>query len=345
MISKLKMEEKRTIEELLPLYCDGMLSEEENALVLKWLEEDESNKELLKAMLDVCIDMDALAVMSSVDTDKAFQRVSGRIKRNKTKRSLIWIRNVAAMLLIPMAGALAYVLMENKSEPIADVQMLEFRTNPGMTGKVMLPDGSTAILNSGSVLKYPSVFVPGKPRMVEFEGEAYFDITKDESAIFVVTTPSDERVEVYGTKFNLDVYEGSNSVATLVEGSIGFFYNDKSGEEKKILMTPAHRLELNHDSGIVSMMETSCAAETAWKDGKILLDKTSMDDILEILSKRYDVDFVVRDSLIRKMTFSGGIITMNRLEHLLESFSISSSIHWRYLPSKDINKKQMIELY
>ena len=341
------MKENRSIEEMLPLYCDGMLSEEEVVRVQEWIAEDESNRKLLQDMIDICMDMDALTIMSSVDTDKAFARVSEKIRQKKTRRYLVWIRNVAAILMIPVAASLAYIRVDEKDEQehVADVQMLEFRTNPGMTGKVMLPDGSSAVLNSGSVLKYPSVFVPGEQRVVEFEGEAYFDIAKDESSIFVINTPSDERVEVYGTKFNLDVYPGRNSVATLVEGSIGFFYNDKSGNEEKVVMAPSQRLEINHDSGLVSMMETSCEAETAWKDGKILLDRTSMNDILKILSKRYDVDFVVRDSLIRKMTFSGGVITMNRLEHLLESFSISSSIHWRYLSSEDINKRQKIELY
>lgn len=341
------MNKMKSIEELLPLYCDGMLSEEENERVRQWIEENDENRRVLQEMVGLCMDIDALTVMSSVDTDKAFRRVSRRLRHTRARKCLAWVRNAAAMLMIPLAGVLTYLLVDRSDvqEQTVELQMLEFRTNPGMTGKVMLPDGSTAILNSGSTLKYPSVFVPGEPRVVEFEGEAYFDITKDESSVFIINTHSSERVEVYGTKFNLDVYEGRNSVATLVEGSIGFFYNDKSGREKKIMMTPSHRLELNHSSGIVSVMETSCAAETAWKDGKILLDRTSMDDILEILSKRYDVDFVVRDSLIRNMTFSGGIITMNRLEHLLESFSISSSIHWRYMPSTDINKKQKIELY
>lgn len=341
------MTDMKSIEELLPLYCDGKLTEEETVRVQEWIAADESNKKVLHDMADICMNMDALNIMSTVDADKAFARVSNRIKQKKARKCLMRLRNVAAMLVLPLVAALTYVLVDTRSnqEQITDVQMLEFRTNPGMTGKVILPDGSTAVLNSGSVLKYPSSFVPGKPRMVEFEGEAYFDIAKDESSIFVINTSSDERVVVYGTKFNLDVYPGRNSVATLVEGSIGFFYNDKSGNEEKVVMAPSQRLEINHDSGLVSMMETSCEAETAWKDGKILLDRTSMNDILKILSKRYDVDFVVRDSLIRKMTFSGGVITMNRLEHLLESFSISSSIHWRYLSSEDINERQKIELY
>ena len=341
------MTDMKSIEELLPLYCDGKLTQEETLLVQKWLEEDPEHENIMQTMLEMCLDIDALEVMAYIDTEKALQRVSGKIKRNRRKTVWSWVRNVAAVMSVPLIGAVTCMMLDEKQDMTADTEvcMLEFRTNPGMTGKVLLPDGSNVILISGSVLRYPSMFVSDEARVVEFEGEAYFDVAKDEERIFVVKTSSDERIEVYGTEFNIDAYPGRNSIATLVEGSISFCYRDKKGEDEKIMMTPNHKLELNHESGIISMMETSCQAETAWKDNKLLLDRTSMTDILEILSKRYDVDFVVRDTTVSNMTFSGGIITMNRLEHLLESLSISSSIKWRYLPSESINQKQKIELY
>ena len=341
------MTDMKSIEELLPLYCDGKLTEEENVLIQNWLAGDPAHAKILQTMLEICLDADAIDVMTSVDVEKALQRVGSRIRRNHRRATWSWIRNVAAVMCIPLLGAVTYMILAEKQDMAVDTEvcMLEFRTNPGMTGKVLLPDGSNVILNSGSVLRYPSMFISDEARVVEFEGEAYFDVAKDEERIFVVKTSSDERIEVYGTEFNLDAYPGRNSITTLVEGSISFCYSDMKGNDEKIMMTPNHKLEFNHASGIISMMETSCQAETAWKDNKILLDRTSMADILEILSKRYDVDFVVRDTTVSNMTFSGGIITMNRLEHLLESLSISSSIKWRYLPSENINQKQKIELY
>lgn len=337
----------KSIEEMLPLYCCGMLSEEENGSVRKWAEEEPGHMKILQDMLDVCMDMDALEMMASVDTEKALRRVKGRIGKNRMETYMKWMRNAAAVMFIPLLGAVTYIALNGNdgAEACVEVCNLEFRTNPGMTGKVLLPDGSAVIMNSGSVLRYPSVFVSGENRVVEFEGEAYFDIARDEERTFVVKTSPSERIEVHGTEFNLDAYPGRNSIATLVKGSISFCYIDKNGKNENILMTPNHRLEYNHGNGIISMKETSCKAETAWKDNKILLEKTPMTEILEILSKRYDVDFVVKDASIRNMTFSGGTITMTRLEYLLESLSISSSIKWRHLPSDDAGSRPKIELY
>lgn len=337
----------KSIEELLPLFCDGKLSEEDNARVEKWLEEDEANRRVLHDMLALCMDIDALDVMSRVDTDKAFRRVGKRIRKNSFNSRFGWIRNAAAIMSIPLLGAVAYLSYELRpdGQMVAQVQTLEFRTNPGMTGKVVLPDGTTAILNSGSVLSYPSEFT-GEERRVRFEGEGYFDVTTDKEHPFVVATSSNSAVRVYGTEFNLEAYAGCPCVATLVSGEVGFLYKERNGKKREVSLEPDQRLTYNPWDGDIEVMDTDCVSETAWKDGKIMLDKTSMKEILSILSKRYDVDFVVRDKEIENYTFSGGLISMNRLEQLLDSFCITSNFKWRYLPSSyDLHEKQRIEIY
>lgn len=344
---KMKIDEMKSIEELLPLFCDGTLSEKDHARVERWLEEDEANRRVLHDMLGLCMDLDALDVMSRIDADKAFRRVNKRIRSNRFNSRFGWFRNAAAVMFIPLLGAVAYLAYElsPSEQMVADVQTLEFRTNPGMTGKVVLPDGTTAILNSGSVLSYPSEFV-GTERQVRFEGEGYFDVTTDKERPFVVTTSSNSAVRVYGTEFNLEAYAGRPCVATLVSGEVGFLYMERNGQKKEMALEPDQRLTYNPWDGDVEVEDTDCVSETAWKDGKIMLDKTPMKQILQCLSKRYDVEFVVRDKEIEGYTFSGGLISMNRLEQLLDSFSISSNFKWRYLPSSyDLHEKQRIEIY
>lgn len=47
----------------------------------------------------------------------------------------------------------------------------------GSQTKVILPDGSTVVLNSGSVLKYPLSYGK-KERNVHLVGEGYFEVAK-----------------------------------------------------------------------------------------------------------------------------------------------------------------------
>lgn len=337
-----------THEELLIKIIKGeVLTSKEESRLNEWVVANEQNRKILNDIISLSIEMDALDVVSTIDADQAFQRVSNKIRKNSIKLWIGRVQKFAAILTIPLILAVTFMVCddvrENNKESVA--QMLEFRTNSGMTGKVMLPDGSTAILNSGSVLRYPSRFAKGEIRSVSFEGEAYFDIVKDEHCPFVIATSSEEKIKVYGTTFNLDAYPGKNVTTTLVDGIVGFLYSDKRGDSHEIILSPNHKLEFNPTCKVLSVKETTCLPETSWKDGKVILDKTPLTDILTSISKRYNVDFKISNPELATITFSGGTMTMNSLEHTLKSLNIASGINWRTLPISDFESKQIIEIY
>ena len=80
------------------------------------------------------------------------------------------------MLSIPLLIAVLW-MYQDKDEQQEVAQMVEIKTNPGMTTSVVLPDNTVVYLNSESSLRYPSRFV-GESREVELIGEAYFDVTR-----------------------------------------------------------------------------------------------------------------------------------------------------------------------
>ena len=71
----------------------------------------------------------------------------------------------------------------------------------GEQKQVTLPDGTTAYLNSGTLLVYPQKFT-GDLRSVYLIGEANFDVKKDKQHPFIVKT-NHLKVKVLGTKFNV----------------------------------------------------------------------------------------------------------------------------------------------
>ena len=79
--------------------------------------------------------------------------------------------------------------------------------------KIVLADGSQVWINSQSVLEFPSRFTGGE-RRVKLKGEAYFEVSRNESKPFVVEV-EDKEVRVLGTQFNTSDYKGS-FVTTLV---------------------------------------------------------------------------------------------------------------------------------
>lgn len=329
------------IEELLPRYCDGAATEEERLQVEAWLQESPENRKVAEQIQTLYLAADTVNVMKRVDTEKALKKVRSKMVTRKTG-PWEWTQRIAAILSVPLLIALFAQYMGNGNEL---VQMLEVKTNPGMTTMVVLPDSTVVHLNSKSSLRYPARFSDGV-RKVALNGEAYFEIAKDGRKKFIVATPHHSQIEVLGTHFNVEAYEDDTDVSTtLVEGKVCFLYEASAGVTKNIVMAPGQRLDYNAANNKVQLYKTSCASETAWKDGKIIFRDTPLDEALKMLEKRFNVMFIVKNKKLMDNSFTGAFAEQ-RLERILEYFKISSKMRWRYLESPDIrDEKSKIEIY
>ncbi len=70
--------------------------------------------------------------------------------------------------------------------------------------RMQLPDGSMVWLNSESSLRFPVKFSSDN-RTVYLEGEAFFDVERDEKAPFYVYS-GEKVIRVLGTRFNVSAY-------------------------------------------------------------------------------------------------------------------------------------------
>ena len=328
---------EKNIEELLFRYCEGKLSGDERKHVEEWISASKENEELAKTVHELYWAADTLSVMDKVDAGKALKKANGKLVRRKFKTVFLWTERVAAIMFIPLLSA---YLLQIKNADTVEARMMEIRTNPGMTTDFVLPDGTNVSLNSGSVLRYPEFFSKDK-REVELIGEAFFDVTKDPNKRFVVKTSGDERVEVLGTSFNMEAFPGDSILSTtLLEGKVRFVSDAGS-----VQMNSGEKLVYNNKTSKAKLTKTNGEAETAWKYGKIIFDNTPFNEVLRMLSKRFNVDFVVKNEKYRKDSFTGTFSTQ-RLEQVLDVFSISSKIKWRYIPTdKTEEKRSKIEVY
>lgn len=337
-----KMEQPNTthIEELLPRYCEGMATHEECLLVEAWIKESAENEKHVKQVYALYLATDTMNVLNKVNTEEALQSVKSRMNHRKTINRWNWLQRVAAILFIPLLIVLLIQNLDNEVKEMA--QMIEVKTNPGMTTSIVLPDSTVVFLNSESSLQYPSHF-DGDTRTVKLKGEAYFEVTKDTKKRFIVAMPHQSQIEVLGTSFNVEAYE-QNIITTLVEGKVDFKIS-REHQVRKVEMKPGQKLIYDAEKNNVRLYATSCQMETSWKDGKIIFVNTSLEDALYMLEKRYGVTFIIKNNRLKDNYFTG-TFTNQRLDRILEYFKISSNIHWRFIESSDINaEKTKIEIY
>lgn len=328
-------------ESLLLRYFDGEATMEEKQEIESWLAASEENKKLAKQFYYLSFATKAADTLKRTDAQAALKVVRGRMRRNRQMQWRQWAQRAAAFLAIPLLLSTAYLYF--KADGQDKVNFIELRTNPGMIASTTLPDGTYVTLNSNSSITYPSRFA-GDNRDVRLDGEAYFKVTKDAHRPFMVKTPQKAVVKVYGTQFNLEAYAADKTIiATLVEGSIAMAYENKNNRWTEQEIRPGQ--EIVYTQQHIKVNKADVEVTTSWKDGKLIFRDTPFEEVLRILSKRFGVDFVVKNPKSLEASFTG-VLEKQRLERILEYISVSSNIKFKYAESSDVNQeKQKIEVY
>ncbi len=195
---------------------------------------------------------------------------------------------------------------------------------------ITLPDKTKVWLNSQTELRFPSSFAGGE-RRVMLKGEAFFDVAHDDDNAFVVELAHGD-ITVYGTRFNVNHYDGSNLNAVLVEGSIGF----RTDAGESIILEPSQMLEYDVNTGATGTKTVDTAMYISWIDNLFIFDRQNLGDIMTILGRWYDVDVVFHDESIKDKVLSGRLERSENLGVLLEIYESSTDIHFE-IDGRNVN--------
>lgn len=263
--------------------------------------------------------------MESIDTIKAYKRAQDKIEKRQKKNFYQHVMRYAAFLTIPLllsSFILGYLYFYGTK---VNEQYAEVTAATGSVIRYELPDHSVVWLNSGSTLRYPTVFRRDN-RKVELKGEAYFEVEADKKRPFYVNTPGGLSVYVYGTKFNVNAYEDDNSVETVLEtGKVNVISPDG---EHEIHLLPGERLlydKLAHtmSKGVVDVYE-----KVAWKDGKLIFRNAALDEIFKRLARHFNVDIQFNNKTGKEYKYRA-TFRDETLPQILDYLAKSASLKWR----------------
>ena len=191
-------------------------------------------------------------------------------------------------------------------------EMNTFFVPYGKRSILLLSDGSKVYLNSGSSLVYPAEFSSLK-REVFLEGEAYFEVAKEENRTFIVKT-SYKAIEVLGTKFNVSVDKQLNKFETvLVTGKIGL---DSNGG--KIELLPNQYYGYTADTKIDEFKTVDVKDYTSWIDGKLRFNREPLSYVLHKLEKCYNIEIDMQDPKYDMYLISGSLDLKNTAEETMK---------------------------
>ena len=190
---------------------------------------------------------------------------------------------------------------------------------------LVLSDGTKVWLNADSKIKYPVSFGQDK-REVSLRGEGYFEVAKDSSRPFIVSTDKMD-VKVLGTTFDVNTYEDEGkSFVVLVEGLVEV----SAGKGESRIITPGHMAEVNMYDVQAKIQVSKCDTEhyVAWKNGNFSFRNASLTEILKRVSRYYDVT-VIREQVFEEEYYTGDVSSDVSLESLLAVIESSTSVSFK----------------
>lgn len=186
-----------------------------------------------------------------------------------------------------------------------------------------LSDGTKVYINSDSELEFPSRFT-GRYRKVKMRGEAFFKVAKDKEHPFIVET-SHVDIRVTGTEFNVKAYSEEDKIqTTLVEGGVDVYYGfDKLD---KVSIKPSQQAEYSKRGEGVDVKDVDVNIYTAWLGQKFIFKDQTLEEIMTVLARWYDVEVFYQNNELRDIVFSAEVGRYDNINTILDCIEKTGDI-------------------
>jgi len=292
-----------------------------------WVNESAENREEYIQYKNLWAIMQTGSEMSDLQVRNSLSEVRKSIAPEKQPISIWNLLKYAALIAVALVGG----YLTGKIEIKHDVAMNEVFVPKGNRSSVTLPDGTKAWINNGTKITYPDKFRE-KERVIELEGEGFFDVVHDKAHPFIVKV-GENMVKVLGTKFALIAYPEDKFIkAELISGKIELDVkgNDQSNEFKSYFIEPSQGLVLEKSSGKVSKSKISDGFYDYWQNGVYQFKDESFEELAKKIERIYNVEVTFNDQSLKKRLFSGTLSVSDNIFSLMEVFKSATGEPFAY---------------
>ena len=314
-------------------YLDGQCSAEEARELLLWVAESEENRLYFKALKDQhevwnLTDF-AMPELDEADVEAALDAVNAKIdaiEETETKvvqmpwlrRNYKYVSGVAAAFLIALF--VGFLVRNSFNSTVT------YAFNGQNESSYILPDNTSVNFNSEGSLSYTKHFGESD-RSVDFEGVAYFDVTKDESLPFVLHCNNMD-VEVLGTSFLLNADKNAERYSVdLYTGKVKMTTFDKKGNILSVVViNPGERGVWNASANELKAMSYSQVKEDELLTEHVLVfNNEKLSKIVEALEYIYKVEIDLGDSCASKK-LTARFSDDESIDEVLETIALVSEV-------------------
>jgi len=254
--------------------------------VKQWLADD-ANLAYYNQLKKIWDDSRQLALASTVDESRAWQKFHQRIHPAPVRRtSFGWMRIAASVIIIVGLGLLAYRVFNDRTKEMTVVAQKTVLNDT-------LPDGSVVTVNKGSSISYASKF-KGETRQVSLKGEAFFNVTPNKKKPFIISV-NDVQITVVGTSFNVKTINGNTDVVV----ETGIVTVTRAG--KTVVLKANEEVIVNVKDSALTKEKVSDQLYKYYRTKEFVCDDTPLWKLVEVLNEAYNSHIVIGDPALKDM--------------------------------------------
>ena len=214
------------------------------------------------------------------------------------------------------------IVYHKSEEETTEVVYNKLEVPRGGECMIKLDDGTKVWVNAETKLKYPVAFV-GDRREVVLEGEAFFDVAKNEKPFIVKTSFGD--VRVLGTAFGISAYASeSESYTTLVRGKVSV---EREGGEPVVIL-PGEQVVTSKDGKMIKQ-QVDVEEFVGWKDGIYVFKEKSLGEIMKTLERWYNISVDFQEKSLVDLPFTGNLKRYDDINVFFDALTRTGDMKYR----------------
>lgn len=291
------MDENNIPYQLIAKYLSNQCTHTEKEHMDRWIKEDPQHSLLLEKLQKqwqaIQIDTSAFVIPDKTQVwGKIQNQIHHHVKQNQlySKQLLIRISSIAAVIAFLFASSLFYLFYKPANNLQAELLQNVIIAPPGQKTQLVLPDGTLVWLNSGSRLSYNYQYNT-HGRSVKLEGEAFFDVKKDNQYPFIVKTDLVD-IKVHGTAFNVSAYKDDKDITVaLLRGKVSLLAD--SNQELLTYLVPNQMATVSKHDLSCQVEVCDAEVEASWHHNLLKFEGEPARKVWKKLERWYGVDITL----------------------------------------------------
>lgn len=207
-----------------------------------------------------------------------------------------------------------------------------YETAIGAKRTITTNDGSQIELNTNSRLHV--AFRLRTRRIFLEQGQAYFDVARNENRPFVVRA-NNSSVTVAGTRFDVDISKKNKISVSVAEGLVKIALNNQNNKSgappiaAEVAVSGGKRFEGNILDNSHELREANIEDLLAWRKNRLIFHNTSLSEAVAELSRYSPIRLSISDQALADKTFSGVIQLDDPAAIILSLEAVSGAISVR----------------